>query len=218
MKKAPTTFTAITGIALMTALTAQGAFVISQPDTDGNTGTATRGQSFRPSVGMVDDPGASTTTIDLVSISFWAGGGGNTTSDTTYLLIFSAKPSTTSGSSVGLVGSSTNFLDLSPIPSSGTQLTWTFNNLTLDYDTTHYAVFSDNNSGTSAFGFQLQKAGTTTVNPNPYTGGGALDGSYNANSVQDAKFLATFTNPVPEPSAVLLGAVGMLALLRRRRV
>jgi hypothetical protein len=201
----------------MSALTAQGAFVISQPLTDGNTGTASRGQSFTPSVGMVDDPGASTTTIDLVSISFWAGGGGNTTSDTTYLLIFSAKPSTTSGSDVGLVGSSTNFLDLSPIPSSGTQMTWTFNNLTLDYGTTHFAVFSSSNTGTSAFGLQLQKGGSAGPTANPYTGGGALDGSYGANTVQDAKFLATFANPVPEPSTALLGALGMLALLRRRR-
>ena len=83
-----------------------------------NTGTAARGQSFTPSVGMVDDPGASTTTIDLISFSFWAGGDANTTSDTTYLLIFSAKPSTTSGSSVDLVGSSTNFIDTQPHPRS----------------------------------------------------------------------------------------------------
>jgi hypothetical protein len=213
------TATAITGIALMSALTAQGAFVISQPNTDGNTGTATRGQSFTPSVGMVDDPGASTTTIDLVSISFWTGGGANLTSNTTYLLIFSAKPSTTSGSDVGLVGSSTNSLDLSASSSyaTNTQLTWTFNNLTLDYNTTHYAVFSSSNSGTSAFGLQLQKGGSAGVTANPYTGGGALDASYGANTIQDAKFLATFTNPVPEPSSALLGSLGMLALLRRRR-
>jgi hypothetical protein len=206
----------ITGIALMSALTAQGAFVISQPNGDAFTGDRSRGFAFTPSVGMVDDPGPSTTTIDLTAISFWSGGVTTaTTSDTSYLLIFSAKPSTTSGSSVGLVGSSTNFFDLNPISNApnGTQLTWTFNNLTLDYDTTYYAVFSSSNSATSAFGMRMQVANTS----NPYTGGGALDVSYNIVTNQDYRFAATFTNPVPEPSAAILGSLGMLALLRRRR-
>ena len=62
---------------LLTSSATQAAFVISQltdPASQGNAGT---GQSFKPSVGMVDNPGSSTATIDLASFSLWSAGTSN---------------------------------------------------------------------------------------------------------------------------------------------
>ncbi|MFZ9935663.1 MAG: PEP-CTERM sorting domain-containing protein [Luteolibacter sp.] len=212
MKKQLTTATLL----LAAAAAAQGAYVIEQLNTNATFGNAATGQSFKPSVGMVDDPGESTTTIDLTSFSLWANGGTaagtplSRTVDTTYLLIYDANPS----GAANLVGSSTNFLDLNPFPGTGFQMTWTFNNLTLDYDTTYFAVFSSSNTGTDANDIGV---GLQVDNTNPYSGGTGLTNNFTVATTQDAKFSATFANPIPEPSATLLGGLGMLALLRRRR-
>jgi hypothetical protein len=207
MKKAPTTFTAITGIALMTALTAQGAFVISQSSTNGVSGTAGSGQTFTTNVGISPDPGL-LTTIKLTSFSFWSSGAGNTPSNTTYLHIYDAKPTATTGT---LVGVSTNFIDTNPVLTLGTQMTWTFNNLELNYGTKYWAVFADVTTKITA---QVVGLGFQNSNLNPYAGGAALAASINENAAQDARFEITF---IPEPSTALLGSLGMLALLRRRR-
>jgi hypothetical protein len=207
MKKAPMTFTAITGIAFMTAMTAQGAFVISQPSTNGISGAAGSGQTFTTNVGITPDPGL-LTTIKLTSFSFWSSGAGNTPSDTTYLHIYDAKPTATTGT---LVGVSTNFIDTNPVLTLGTQMTWTFNNLELGYGTKYWAVFANT---TSKITSQVVALGFQNSNANPYAGGAALAANINENTAQDAKFEITF---VPEPSTALLGALGMLALLRRRR-
>lgn len=200
---------------LLAASAAHGAYVISQPvsaTTQGNAGT---GQSFTPSAGMVDDPGPSTSTIDLTGFSLWAGNGGSAVAgrDTTYLLIYDANPAGTAN----LVGSSTNFIDLDPASNAplGTELAWTFNNLTLNYNTTYIAVISSSNTGVNGindigFGFQNNVA-------NPYAGGTALADNFAVQGGSDLKFSATFANPVPEPATALLGGLGLLALLRRRR-
>jgi hypothetical protein len=201
---------------LLAASAAHGAYVISQPDGPSAQGNAGTGQSFTPSVGMVDNPGPSTTTIDLTSFSLWsnAGGSGVTGRDTTYLLIYDANPAGTAN----LVGSSTNFIDLDPASNApaGTQLTWTFNNLTLDYNTTYFAVISSSNTGVNGIddiGFGFKNITVT----NPYTGGTALADNFAAQGTSDLQFTATFANPVPEASVTLLGGLGMLVLLRRRR-
>jgi hypothetical protein len=207
MKKAPTTFTAITGIALMTALTAQGAFVISQPSTNGISGPAGAGQTFTTNVGISPDPGL-LTTIKLTSFSFWSSGAGNTPSNTTYLHIYDAKPTATTGT---LIGVSTNFIDTNPVLTLGTQMTWTFDELELGYGTKYWAVFANT---TSKITSQVVALGFQNSNLDPYAGGAALAANINENTAQDAKFEITF---VPEPSTALLGSLGMLALLRRRR-
>ena len=199
------------------ATAVHGAYVIDQPVSATNQGNAGTGQSFTPSVGMVDDPGPSTATIDLTGFSLWsnAGGSGVAGRNTTYLLIYDANPAGTAN----FIGSSTNFIDLDP-PSNapaGTELAWTFNNLTLNYNTTYFAVISSSNTGVNGiddigFGFQNNLT-------NPYAGGTALADNFGAQGGSDLKFNATFINPVtvPEPSAALLGGLGMLCLLRRRR-
>lgn len=192
----------------------RGAYVISQPNEPSAQGNAGTGQSFTPNVGMVDDPGPSTTTIDLTSFSLWSNGGASATSgrNTTYLLIYDANPS----GSANLVGSSTNFIDLDPIGNAplGTQLTWTFDNLTLDYDTLYFAVISSSNTGTTVNDIGVGFRNSTL---NPYAGGNALADNFAVQGTGDLKFSASFANPVPEPAAALLGSLGFLSLLIRRR-
>jgi hypothetical protein len=209
MKKAPMTITAltITGFALMSALTAHGAFVISQSSTNGISGPAGAGQTFTTNVGISPVPSPTPTTIKLTSFSFWASGAGNTPSDTTYLHIYDAKPA----AAANLVGVSTNFIDTNPVLALETKMTWTFNNLELNYGTKYWAVFANT---TSKITSQVVALGFQNSNANPYAGGAALAASINENTAQDAKFEITF---VPEPSTALLGSLGMLALLRRRR-
>jgi hypothetical protein len=202
---------------LLAASSAHGAYVINQPNEPTSQGNAGTGQSFTPSVGMVDDPGPSTVTIDLTSFSLWSNGGASATTgrDTTYLLIYDANPS----GAANLVGSSTNFIDLNPISNAptGTELVWTFNNLTLNYSTTYFAVISSSSSGTTVNDIGVGFRNSTL---NPYAGGNALADNFVVQGTGDLKFSATFVNPVavPEAGAVLLSSIGMLALLRRRRV
>lgn len=207
---------------LMTAPAGQGAYVISNPNANATFGNAATGQSFTPSVGMVDDPGVNTATIELTSISFWSNGGASAgpsgspaaNLDTVYLHIYDANPS----GSANLVGVSTNYRDLNPASNypQGSEMQWTFGNLTLNYQTTYFAVFS---KGTTPTSINDVGIGLQVDNTNPYSGGTGLINDFAATSTQDAKFSATFTNPVivPEPSAALLGGIGILTLLRRRR-
>jgi MYXO-CTERM domain-containing protein len=198
----------------LTAPSADGAFVISQLTSTTFQGNAGTGQSFTPSVGMVDDPGSSTATIELTSFSLWSNTTGSATLGraTTYLLIYDANPAGTAN----LVGASSNFIDLSVTQVANTQLQWAFSNLELDYNTLYFAVIASSNTGTSVddigFGFANNLA-------NPYAGGTALADNFGVQAGSDLKFSATFANPVavPEPSAALLGGLGLLALLRRRR-
>ena len=199
---------------LIATSVAQGAYVINQPNEPTAQGNAGTGQSFTPSVGMVDDSGPSTLTIDLTGFSLWSSGGASATTgrNTTYLLIYDANPS----GAANLVGSSTNFIDLDPISNapSGTQLTWTFNNLTLNYNTTYFAVISSSSAGTTVNDIGVGFRNSTL---NPYAGGNALADNFAVQGTGDLKFSATFANPVPEPAAALLGSIGILTLLRRRR-
>ncbi|MDB4772272.1 hypothetical protein OAG12_02905, partial [Akkermansiaceae bacterium] len=132
---------------------AHGAYVIEQLSGPNNQGNAGTGQSFTPSVGIVDDPGDSTSTIDLTSFSLYSAGTGGTGSrETSYLLIYDANPSGTAN----LLGASNTTLDLGNTSAltttSDAQLTWSFDNLTLDYDTKYYAVISQDSTGSLGTG------------------------------------------------------------------
>lgn len=213
---------------LLTSSATQAAFVISQltdPTSQGNAGT---GQSFKPSVGMVSNPGSSTTNIDLTGFSLWSAGGsdkGGTSNNigllnTVFLLIYENAPTFTGslGAFVptNLVGSSSNSIDHNPNLTIGTELVWTFNNLTLNYTKTYFAVIASNTTG--SLGINDVGIGFRSSATNPYAGGTALANDFGAQSSGDLKFTATFANPVPEPATALIGSIGILTLLRRRRV
>lgn len=193
---------------------AHGAFVISQPTTTGFQGNAGTGQSFTPSVGMVDDPGASTGTIELTNFSLWSNttGSGVAGRETTYLLIYDANPS----GAANLVGASSNFIDLTVTQTPDTELQWSFANIELDYNTLYFAVIASSNTGTTINDIGFGFANNTS---NPYAGGTALADNFGVQGGSDLKFSATFANPVavPEPSVVLLSGLGLLGLLRRRK-
>ena len=197
-----------------------GAYVIEQLNGPSNQGNAGTGQSFTPSVGIVDDPGDSTSTIDLTSFSLYsAGTGGNGSRGTSYLLIYDANPSGTAN----LIGASDTTLDLGNTSAltttSDAQLTWSFDNLTLDYDTKYYAVISQDSTGSLGtgdigLGFKRNDA-------NPYAGGNALTNNFAEAGGADLKFSASLSSPVsaiPEPSGVLaLGFLFGASMLSRRR-
>jgi hypothetical protein len=198
----------------LSATAADAAFVISQPNTNGAFGNAATGQSFTPGVGISPDPGVSTTTIELTGVSFWSNGGsaaGSGDTNTIYLLIYDANPAGTAN----LIGASTNFIDHNPNLAAGTELAWTFNNLTLNYNTTYFAMVASNTTG--SLGINDVGIGFQSQNTNPYAGGTAFIDNFVAAAGADLKFTATFANAVPEPSTALLGGLGLLALLRRRR-
>lgn len=214
--KKPMKLNKLTLLFLLTASASQGAYVISQPNEPTSQGNAGTGQSFTPSVGIVGDPGSSTARIDLTSFSLWSNGGASATlgRNTTYLLIYDANPS----GIANLVGSSTNSIDLDPISNAplGTELVWSFNNLSLNYTTTYFAVISSSNTGTTVNDIGVGFRNSTL---NPYAGGNALADNFAVQGPGDLKFSASFANPVavPEPTAALLGSLGVLTLLRRRR-
>lgn len=205
-------------VAAGVAGSASAALLVEQPDTNAAFGNAATGQSFTPNVGITATapdtlPAASTTTIDLTSFTLYSGGAGNDLSDTTYLLIYDANPSGTAN----LVGSSTNSIDTSPAPTAGTAMTWNFASLTLNYDDEYFAVMSSSNTGTSAgdIGLSIQVLNDPA---NPYTGGSGLIANFGESAGGDAKFTATFANPVPEPTSLaLIGLGGLLIASRRRR-
>jgi hypothetical protein len=213
---------------LLTSSATQAAFVISQLTDPALQGSAGTGQSFTPSVGMADNPGSSTATIDLASFSLWSAGGSDkgdvsnsiTLLDTVFLLIYEGAPAFTGSTGAfvptNLVGASTNSIDHNPNVVNGTELVWTFNNLTLDYTTTYFAAIASNTTG--SLGLNDVGIGFRSSSLNPYAGGNALANGFAVQSVGDLKFTATFANPVPEPATALIGSIGILTLLRRRRM
>lgn len=199
----------------LSATAADAAFIISQPDTNGAFGNAATGQSFTPSVGISPVPGTPPATIDLTGFSFFYNGGANnagaaTNLDTVFLHIYDANPSGTAN----LVGVSTTSIDLNPTTNfaNGDELSWSFANLTLAYNTTYFAVFS---KGTTQTDINDVGIGLKIQNTDPYAGGVGLVDNFGSGNIADTKFTATFA--IPEPSTALLGGLGLLALLRRRR-
>lgn len=119
------------------------------------------------------------------------------------------------------VGSSTNSINTDAAAGLST-MTWNFNNLALASPGSEYAFVFTNSAtsapGTANYHARLQVArhsGGTFISS--YSGGDA-DNDINGNSPTafDSRFTVSMT-AIPEPSSALLGGLGMLLLLRRRR-
>lgn len=120
------------------------------------------------------------------------------------------------------------------VGSSSTSVAWSsttidqsytlnFTGITLSSTTKYWFVFSEDGvaGDVANFRFKLNTSGSDAV-AGPglgYLVGDTVQAALPANTTQNwgTAFTVNFT-PVPEPSAALLGGLGMLALLRRRRV
>lgn len=157
-------------------------------------------------------------TVYLQSVDFLRAVSGTGTAGQLFIDIY-----TTAGSGGTYLGSSTNSIDVNSATGLST-LTWNFNNIALSSGTQHAFVFSTDNvaggflSNAGGQGARLQVARDSGGTfGNSYTAGTADNDSTNASpSAFDTRFQVTL-DTVPEPSAALLGGLGVLALLRRRR-
>ena len=181
------------------------------------------GQSFTPSVGGESPSPVGVGPMDtvyLTAINFRHGRVEGAA--TRYLNIYSAivhiNPSTSVAVATPIfVGSSTNQVDASGIPPGGDMI-WSFDGLPLMFGHEYYAAFSTTATpGDIAGGISLAWHGNAA---NPYAGGSFL---HNTGKLlhADVYFVisldTTNPNPVPEPSTLILLAVGVGGMLMRRR-
>jgi MYXO-CTERM domain-containing protein len=98
-------------------------------------------------------------------------------------------------------------------------VTYTFSNLQMTSSQKYYFYFA-NTAGNEEIGNVTWAAGRLRVSNNAghtYSSGNLVNQTWgNQDTTYDAVFTASFSS-VPEPSAALLGGLGLLALLRRRR-
>ncbi|MFD0895632.1 hypothetical protein KBB96_01525 [Luteolibacter ambystomatis] len=156
-------------------------------------------------------------TATLNSITFVKAPTGSATAGQLYVKIYTGSADAT-GTPVAV---SSNSIDVNSATALS-DLAWTFSGSSLSTSTTYFAVFSTNNAndstGTDGVGARIAAANFGGGFVSTYSGGTA----FNANSPTpagvafDSRFAVTFTT-VPEPSAALLGSLGLLAIFGRRR-
>ena len=127
----------VAGWLLVGATVRADTITITQNDHD--TGSySTEGASFTPSVNDAP-PTPAPTTVDLTQYSMDVYGRSGRT-DNYYLQIYTG---ITSSGGTGFVGSSTNGIVYPTADGGGSNVvTWSFNNLALNYTTKYYALFS----------------------------------------------------------------------------
>lgn len=128
-----------------------------------------KGQTFTPSIDIDPDPGT-VSALDLTAVTFfrssqgWAG-----PTSHFYLNIYDGDPVNGSGA---IVGSSLNTVDVDPLGNFD-PMTWTFDNLTLDYNHEYWALVSSTNTHG---GFDVY-CGMRESGGDEYTGGTAIAGT-----------------------------------------
>lgn len=141
---------------------------------------------------------------------------------TTYLAIMDGFTVDSSGAvtTVGtLLGVSSNSIDGTTVGKNA-NLSWNFNNTLLTVGSSYQFVFVNTATPSVAADFIAPtgglelKTGTGLLSETTLMAGNAS--SYNSRANWEPVFNMTY-NAIPEPSAALLGSIGLLALLRRRR-
>lgn len=165
-----------------------------------------------------NSPMSSTATIQ--SITFVRAPSGTATAGALFVKLYDTGADAT-GTPLAV---STNSIDVNGATSL-TDLVWSFADPTVSTTSTLYAVFSTNglsdSTGTDTVGARIAAANFGGgFNAAVYGSGDTNLRGWNSADPPvgqnlDARFKVNFT--VPEPSAALLGGLGMLALLRRRR-
>jgi hypothetical protein len=175
-------------------------------------------QSFTPSVaglGVNDTVAINSplpSTVYLESATFLRAVSGTATAGQLFLNVYQG-----AGTGGTFLGSSSNSIDVNSAAGLDS-LVWNFANLALDPNSAVALVFSTTTTNDSVAGGRVQVARDSGgAFANSYTGGTAdNDGNNGSPSSFDARFSVSF-NTVPEPTAALLGGLGLLGLLRRRR-
>lgn len=188
-----------------------------------SAGNATfNGQGFTPNtagVGTGDTVAANlplSNPVQLLTISVVGRSSTGGTAGNIFLDIYSGNASG-APAAANYIGSSTNFLDVEGALDNQI-LTFNFNSLNLIPSTTYTFYFSTNNVAGGAATGRVEAAGFPPAgNESTYAGGNSIGtASFNAISTLDMRFSATFDS-VPEPTVAMLGGLGVLGLLRRRR-
>lgn len=121
-------------------------------------------------------------------------------------------------STASYVGDASNSNDMS-WGGSERNVTFTFDFLPIDPAATYYFFFS-NTAGNVALADQTWTSGRLRVSNNAnvtYGSGNLINNSWgNQDTAFDAVFAASFSS-IPEPAATMIGAIGLLMMLRRRR-
>jgi len=206
---------------LFAAQAVHAATIISQTVESSDAGAGMYGQAFEVAGTLTDTA--------LSSFTIYKGNGGGGTA-TGFIDVYTVGTANTASLNFGtgvetgnlnFLGSSTNSFDTTAV-SDGGAMTWSFANIALPTDEAIFLVFSSDSGASTSFSGTSTQVEGATANQNftnitaaaSHTLGFGGDFSTASASDTDNRYSITL---VPEPSSALLGGLGLLALLRRRR-
>jgi len=155
-------------LAFVTAPAVQAQYLIQQT-VNGGYNPWIKGQSFTPNVGITPSPG-SVSNVNLTQVTLYRSNQGWSGPTSSFFLnIYDDDPVNGAGQ---FVGSSTNAIDVAPIGDFGA-LAWTFDDLTLSYTHTYWALVSSTNA---AGGLDVYCGMRESGQGDPYAGGSSIAG------------------------------------------
>jgi hypothetical protein len=185
------------------------------------TGTYTNNAGTAPNTQALSAADATATSVEFRSLT-WQRSGSTTgiNSSALHLGIFSGLTVDSSGNVTSLgtfVGASTNTVSATTANQS---MTWSFNDVPLTVGATYQFVFITTNTPTlsSHVSFNALElnvpGGTANLAETELVAGNAT--TYTNRAAWEPVFSMTY-NAVPEPASALLGGLGLILLIRRRR-
>lgn len=186
------------------------------------TGTYTNNAGTAPNVHALSATDGTATSVEFQSLT-WQRSGSATGVNTSalYIGIFSGLTVDGNGNVTSLgtfIGASTNTVSATTANQS---MTWSFNNVPLTVGNTYQFVFTTTSTPTltSHVSFNALElnvpGGTANLAETELVGGNSSSVTNRGN--WEPVFSMTY-NAVPEPAAALLGGIGLLMLVRRRRI